>query len=114
MIELEFMSRQKTNFIHIVHLDNDYRSYEEVYYEAKCKGKFDTGYHFYIDRLGKVSEDRPTHAVADPELINSETSIYILVSTGPKKKLTDAQYVALQELLGVLQVEYKHPKIIRS
>ena len=110
-MKIDYRKRQTTNYIHVVTSKAPSVTFEETYRKARCQGKFDTGYHYFINEQGTVSEDRTISAIADHDLADHLTSIYILLSG---EKLNDCQALSLRELLDTLQYEYPQAKIIKE
>lgn len=104
-MSLVFKQRPCTNNIYLVSKDLNNRTYRQIYMKCRQEGEFDTGYHYFIDRLGRLTADRDEKAVAGWDLLHSTESLYILIDA-PKGKITDAQNFELNQLLKELQERY--------
>lgn len=105
-MRVEYRKREMTAFVYVVCSGSDVGTFEETYRKARIQGYYDTGYHYYIDPMGEVSEDRDLDAIADANFEEYTHSIYILCET--EKKLNDCQKLSLNELLPILCSRYDH------
>lgn len=112
MRKLEYRKRQQTLFIYICVSGSSTGSFVELYRNERAKGNYDTGYHYYIDILGNVVEDRQKDSIANATFEEFDRAIYILCEA--VKKPNDCQAISLQELLECLKGEYKNVEVIKN
>lgn len=103
-MKVEYRKREQTAFVYVVCSGSNMGTFEETFREARIRGYYDTGYHYYIDPMGEVFEDRDLDAIADANFEEYTHSIYILCEA--EKKLNDCQKLSLNELLPVLYGHY--------
>ncbi len=78
----------------------------------------DIGYHFYIERDGKVVEGRPIEKIGAHCLYHNNHSIGICLEGGldshgaPADTRTGGQVIALLDLLAKLKNDYPHALIV--
>lgn len=104
-MKVEYRKRKHTAFVYVVCSGSDTGTFEEAFREARSQGYYDTGYHYYIDPLGEVVEDRDVDAIADSNFEEYTHSIYILCEA--EKKINDCQRWSLEELLPILCNRYE-------
>lgn len=100
---IKYKQRQKTENIIIDCLSLS--SFKEYRRRQCVTGAYDSGYHFYIDDLGQIFNDREINAVAknNTETLHSN-SIYVLVNAD-KDKINYAQRLSIDELIQKIQRE---------
>jgi hypothetical protein len=109
---VKFRARKSTDFLYI-HLKNTGGlSVPELRRAARKVGKLDVDYHYVVQENGVVEQGREQYVVAGYEFENSENSIYVLVDTGDDDRLSDAQKVALQDLMDSIYATYPNVKTI--
>lgn len=114
MIHYNYKERKETLFIYIVATGMTPISFDEAYTKAWRKGMIGTGFHYFIDSSGIVSEDRPIEAVADERYENNDKAIYILVEAESVDTDTFEQEEALTDLISDLTTQYPIEEVIRE
>lgn len=109
--EMKFRSRKTTDHLCVVKSDTGGLPVPELQAEARRRGDLAIGYHYVVQENGKVEQGREPYAVAGHNFENPENSIYILVDIGDRGRLTDAQQVALTDLLDTLQGEHPQARL---
>ena len=112
-MSLTYKQRQETKTIVLVHKDYNNNTYQQLYRKCRQEGNFDTGYHYFIDRIGRLTADREETAVAGWDLDNNTSSLYVLIDT-PNGKLTDSQNFELSDLLEQFKTKYPEATIINK
>lgn len=103
-MRVEYRKRELTAYVYVVCSGSDVGTFTEAFRKARVQGYYDTGYHYYIDPLGEVFEDRDLDAIADSTFEEYTHSIYILCES--EKKINDCQRLSLEELLPILCNRY--------
>ena len=103
-MRVEYRKREHTAFVYVVCSGSNVGTFTEAFRNARIQGYYDTGYHYYIDPLGEVFEDRAIDAIADSTFEEYTHSIYILCES--EKKINDCQRLTLDELLPMLYDRY--------
>lgn len=111
---MKFRSRKTTDYLYVVRKDTGGLSVPELQAEARRRGDLAIGYHYVVQENGKVEQGREPYAVAGHNFAHPENSIYILVDIGDRGRLTDAQKVALEDLLDMLQGEHPGARLMHT
>ena len=114
MIRLTFKKRKATDKVFIVFNNCERAKFDTVYRNARRKGEYDTGFHFYIDINGYVTSDRELNDVAQYDFICSETSVYVLVDAPDNDSMSDAQLASLNKTITMLRETFKGVDIITT
>lgn len=101
-----FRKRKETKTLCIVHRDMDGKSFDDVYRYFIQRGELGTGYHYFIDNFGQISEDRKLDEIAGWDYPNNETSIYVLVDCKDGNS-NDSQQYAVNKLISQIQDTYE-------
>lgn len=109
---MKFRHRKTTNFVYVVKMNTGGLSVPELQAEARRRGDLAIGYHYVVQENGQVEQGRAPYEVAGHDLENPETSIYILVDSGERKALSDAQKVSLKDLLESLEEATQKTQLI--
>lgn len=96
MPKLKFRQREETERIGVFFRDLHGADKDKLYKKARRLGDLDTSFHIILLRSGLEEYDRDIKAVAGSNLPDNETSICVLVDAPSKKKMNDAQSLALQ------------------
>ena len=89
-----------------------HKSFEETYRDALRDGEFDTGYHFFIDSMGVIHEDRNDESVACCDFENYDKAVYVLLEA--HKRPNDCQEVTLRELREYLEDKYGTLEVVQD
>lgn len=112
MTNLEFIKRRSTHYLYIVPSGQPHMSFEETYREAIRNGEFDTGYHFFIDNMGVITEDRNVESIAGNNWENYNCAVYVLIEA--ESKPNDCQKMAINELQTYLEGQYGTLEVIQD
>lgn len=106
-----YKKREKTDFIIFEYKDTGCKDFETFYKQQRREGNLDTGYHFYVDKDGCISHDRPIDKVAGYDKQDSERSVYVLFEG---KKRTDCQTQARDKLAKELREQFEGSTVINT
>lgn len=111
-----FKTRTETAYVVVhcaqTHAGQDFDAAEVRKWHVEERGWIDIGYHFVIKRDGTVEEGRPMDAVGSHVKDWNHTSVGICLIGGSdvngneENNFTDAQWVALAELIASLLTKY--------
>lgn len=108
---LKFRKRNSTRYLYIIHRDMEGKTFDEVYRYFVQRGELGTGYHFYVDTFGNISEDRHLEEIAGWNYKDNETSIYILVDC-PKGNTNDSQQYVVNQMITKIKADYADIEIV--
>lgn len=111
---MKFRERKDTHYIYVHLRDTDGLTVPELHNEARRNGELTLGYHYVIQSNGNVEQGRDQYSVAGRSMENAETSIYVLIDSRGKNRLSDCQIDVTKGLLDSLQTEYPKAKIIKE
>ena len=109
---MKFKIRESTDYLYVHKRDTGGLTVPELRRVARKEGKLDIDYHYVVQDTGSVEQGRDEYVVAGHELENNDRSIYVLVDVGDRGRLSDAQKVALRDLISSIQGTYPDIKVI--
>lgn len=111
---MKFRERKDTHYIYVHLRDTKGLTVPELHNEARRAGELTLGYHYVVQDNGDVEQGRDQYSVAGRNMEDAETSIYVLINSRGKNKLSDCQVDTVKDLLDLLQTEYPKAKIIKE
>ena len=106
MPKVQFKKRKKTLFFSVINRNENDKSFEDMFCEARREGEFDVEFHYLIHRDGKIDKGRDEDTIGGRRLPSNEVSIFIVVDVDKAHERTDAQKVAVVRLLDKLRKKY--------
>lgn len=93
-------------FFSVINRNENDKSFEDMFCEARRGGEFDVEFHYLIHRDGKIDKGREEDTIGGRRLPSNEVSIFIIVDVDKAHERTDAQKVAVVRLLDKLRKKY--------
>ena len=94
---MKFRERANTTFLTVVKTDIGGMTVRELFRIARKRGEFGVSFHYLVQDDGRIAEGRPLESIGGRDLDETEESIVVLLDS--KGKTSDAQKVALQDIL---------------
>jgi N-acetylmuramoyl-L-alanine amidase len=104
-MEGELKARKTTTIVLIHFTGDETTTYSQVRKESRRQGTLDTGYHFIMERDGKLLMGRHQSKVGSHYQEYDDVSVGILV-VAKREDMSEAQSVALTLLLDKLRKDY--------
>ena len=111
---MKFRTRETTTFLYVLFRDLKGFSAEDLHKEARRAGKLAVGFHYLVRESGVVALGREADAVADYDMENCDSAIYVLVDQGQRKRPTDSQRTAVKALIVAITERHPEVKIIKQ
>ena len=99
-VNIRYLDRPETKKIVVLH--TPYVTYEDFFVSQRAKGNLDSGVHYYIDKLGRITVGREENVYGSHLLAGKEDSIFVAVADKP----TDCARQALELLMSDIICRY--------
>jgi len=104
-MESELKARETTTIVLIHFTGDETTTFSQVRKESRSRGTHETGYHFIMERDGKLLMGRHQSKVGSHYQEYDDVSVGILI-VAKRDDMSEAQSIALTLLLDKLQQDY--------